>query len=120
MNKNITVVVLLSNLLYYVGIFFAVYLFLVDDNTPRWLLVIACIILGIVGSAIPDAMINVGIEKISIKRVRIGLLLKYFNFLICFTFLNIMTAATIFGNYYVLITDLIMQRKTSIVRRKKW
>lgn len=88
MNKNITTVVLWANLLFYIGIFGSVYLFLIDDNTPMWMLTILCIVVGIIGSAIPDSMINVGIEEIAM--------------------------CALFGDYYAIVTDLIMKRKTSI------
>lgn len=109
MGKNITVVILLSNLLFYIGIFGAVYLFLMDDNTPKWLLAILCVVVGIIGSAIPDAMINVGIEQINVNLVRISMLLKYFSFLICSTFLDIITIPVIIGISLLLVGDLVME-----------
>lgn len=109
MKKNIAVVILLSNVIFYMGIFGAVCLFLVDDNTPKWLLAILCVVIGIIGSAIPDAMINVGIEQISIRLVRIGMLVKYFSFLICLTFLDIATIPTIIGTSLLFVGDLVVE-----------
>lgn len=109
MNKNVAVIILVSNVIFYFGILGTVYLFLLDDNTIKWLIALSCIIIGIIGSAIPDAMINVGIEQISVRLVRIELLIKYFVFFSCFSFLDIATIPTMAGMSIFLIGDLFVE-----------
>lgn len=109
MNKNLAFIVLISNFLFYIGIFGVIYLFGAEDNTYKWLIAILCIVVGMVGSAIPDAMINLGMGEISLGLVRGSLIIKYVIFLICFTFLSILTIPTIMGILVLLIVDLLVE-----------
>lgn len=109
MNKNMAFIVLISNLLFYIGIFLSIYLFGIDDNTYKWLIAILCIVVGMIGSAIPDAMINLGIREISIGLVQSGLIIKYLIFFICFTFLSILTIQTIIGVSVLFAVDLLVE-----------
>lgn len=105
MNRNITIIVLLSNLLFYIGIFCAV-LFLADDNSLKWLFVILCVVIGMIGSAIPKSMINAGIVGLNVNIVRMSILIKYFILIACVTLFDFAETATIIGICILFAADL--------------
>lgn len=88
MRKKLGRIVILSHVLFYVGIGMMIYLYFVEDNSPLWLVSIIFMVTGIIGGVIPDSMINVGIEGISISSVRWTMILKYIVFMGLNLFLN--------------------------------
>lgn len=108
MNKNITLAIVLSNLIFYSGIFFIVHLFFIDDNSPKSLIAILLIVAGIIGSGIPDAMINIGFEQIKISLVRYDATIKYFMFVVFITFLDSYTIIVLAITGTLFIADLVI------------
>lgn len=81
MYKKLGWIVVLAHVLFYMGIGMMIYLYFIEDNSPLWLGGILFVVAGILGSAIPDSMINVGIEGISISATRWTMILKYIVFM---------------------------------------
>lgn len=88
MNNKLHSLYIISNIIFYIGIITIIYLYVIDDNTAKWLGAEVLVIFGILGSSISDMMINVGISGISLNLVRYTLLIKYIVFCIVVTLLD--------------------------------
>lgn len=109
MHNKLHLVYIVSNIIFYLGICIIIYLYLVDDNTPKWLGGEILIILGIIGSAIPDMMINVGISGISISLARYAVLIKYIIFCMVITLLNHYFKSVLIISMILFILDFIFE-----------
>lgn len=87
--KKMDFCLLISNIIFYIGIFIVDYLYIIDNNTFMWLIAEGLTIVGIIGiCTIPDMMINNGIENISIRLVRYTIIIKYILFIILYSLLD--------------------------------
>lgn len=115
MKKNmITMVALLSNLLFYCCISVSVFLYLSGDSTLKCFLAIIGAVICMFGSSIPDIMIKVGVNGISNKLSRIGILIKFFCFIVCLILLDIETKAAIIVIIALSFLDIIVEVKLLI------
>ena len=76
LNKNFSFIITLSNLLFYIGIIITIFLCDLQDNSPIFLVGYVCIIMGLIGTALTDSVINSDAEGINITAFQIILLLK--------------------------------------------
>lgn len=112
MNKKLHSVYIISNVFFYMGICIMIYLYTVNDNTPKWLAGEILVILGIIGSSISDMMINVGISGISgisIGLVRCTFLIKYIIFCVVVALLNRYFTQVVIISMILFIVDFIFE-----------
>ena len=88
MKMKMSIITMLMSILFYLGVVAVVYLYFIDDNSYRWMIAFMLIIVGIIGYAIPEAIINVGADGISSVELRIGVGIKYVIFAITYIFLD--------------------------------
>ena len=109
MNKKLYSVYIISNVFFYMGICIMIYLYTVNDNTPKWLAGEILVILGIIGSSISDMMVNVGISGISIGLVRCTFLIKYIIFCVVVALLNRYFTQVVIISMILFIVDFIFE-----------
>lgn len=100
-----------TNILYYIGIVAFVCLYSVDDNTILWLIAEGMIVLGLLGAVIPDMMINIGIDGISVNLVRKIILIKYLVFCIIHSCLDKYFIITIIIILISFLGDMFLERQ---------
>lgn len=111
MHRKLGWIVGLAHALFYIGIGMMIYLYFIDNNSPLWFGSILLVIVGIIGSAIPDSMINIGIEGINIQAVRWTMTLKYIVFMGVNLFLTKFFWVTSIGVILIFGVDSLLEMK---------
>ena len=89
MKKGLGIIYLSFSVLFYLGIVCVLYLYRIDDNTYKWMMAEAMVFFGILISvAIPDMLISIDVDTVSISASRAAIINKYLVFCIVFTLTN--------------------------------
>lgn len=89
MKKGLGIIYFCFSVLFYLGIVCVLYLYRIDDNTYKWMIAEAMVFFGILISvAIPDMLISIDVDTVSISASRAAIINKYLVFCIAFTLTN--------------------------------
>lgn len=97
------------SILYYIGIVSMIYLYIIDDNSSRWLITYFMLLAGFLGTCIADALMNVGVEKISLSLSRTAILLKGLIFLVIYIFIKVSLDYTVVSITILCLASVVVE-----------